>query len=106
MQNAGTKRWFAALACAAMVLVGCESKMTKANFDKIQKGMTLEQVETILGGSGEEDSSPQGMTINDAGIAGSSRESKDRIYVWKGDGATITVVISGGKVVEARQTGL
>jgi hypothetical protein len=106
MRNAGTKRRLAALACAVMVLVGCENKISKANFDKIQKGMTLAQVETILGGSGEEDSSPQGMTINEAGVAGSSRESKERIYVWKSDSGQITVVTVDGKVVEARQTGL
>jgi len=99
---------FAALACAAMVLVGggCESKMTTENFAKIKKGMTLAEVQTILGSSGEEDSSPTGMTISGAGIGGSSKESKEKIYVWKEEGVTITVVIVDGKVAEARQAGL
>lgn len=91
----------------ALLMVACESKVTMENFSKIQKGMSLAEVQTILGSSGEEDSSPGGMSISDSGVAGSSKGSTDRIYVWKGDGgATITVVIADGKVVEARQSGL
>ena len=95
-----------ALACVCVILVGCESKLTKANFDQIKVGMTMTEVEKLLGGPGTEDSSPQGMTINEAGVAGSSRASKDRIFIWKEEGATVTVVFQDGKVVERRQTGL
>ncbi len=94
------------LALGAMVLVGCESKITQENFAKINNGMTLTEVQKILGGAGEEDSSPTGMTISGAGIGGSSRESNEKTYVWKTDGATIIVVIADGKVVDKRQTGL
>ena len=98
---------FAVVTSIALAMcAGCENKLTQENFAKIQKGMTMAQVETILGGSGEEDSSPTGMTINEAGVAGTSRESPDRIFVWKWDGATITVTFKDGKVVEARQSGL
>jgi hypothetical protein len=95
-----------AMACAAMVLVGCESGLTQENYAKIQKGMTLVEVQKILGSSGEEDSAPTGMTISGGGIGGSSKESTDRIYVWKEDGVTVTVTIADGKVVDFRQTGL
>jgi hypothetical protein len=94
------------VACAVLALGGCESKLSQESYAKIKKGMTLVEVQKILGGSGEEDSSPSGMTISGAGVAGSSKETKEKIYVWKEGGATITVVVVDGKVVEARQSGL
>jgi hypothetical protein len=97
---------FACVLCAAAVLIGCEAKLSPENFARIKNGMTLAEVQTILGSSGAEDSAPSGMTITGGGVAGSSRESKEKIYVWKEDGVTITVVLVDGKVVEARQTGL
>lgn len=91
---------------SVMALAGCESSITRENFARIQKGMTLAEVQTILGGSGEEDSSPAGMTISGAGVAGSSKESKEKTYVWKDGNATIIVTFVDGKVVEARESGL
>ena len=94
------------LALAAMIVVGCESKLTPENYASIKPGMTLAQVQRLLGSSGDEDSSPSGMSISDAGIAGSSGGSNERIFVWKEDGVTITVVFKDDIVVESRQTGL
>jgi hypothetical protein len=94
------------MACAVLMMVACESKLTQESFARIKPGMTLGEVQTILGSSGTEESSAGGMSISGAGIAGSSKESKERIFVWKEGEATITVVIADGKVVEARQTGL
>jgi hypothetical protein len=37
------------LAVAAVLLAGCADTVTKANFQRIQPGMTREQVEAILG---------------------------------------------------------
>lgn len=100
-----TPRLLTAL-CACTLLIACEAKLTQENFARIKKGMTLADVQTILGSSGTEDTSASGMSISGAGIAGSSKESKEHIYVWKEGDSTITVIISDGKVVEARQTGL
>ncbi len=69
-------------------------KLTRANFDKLKKGMTLAEVESIIGktkfnATGEED--------NKTGEA----------YIWKGSGfKVITVVFVAGKVSELSQFGL
>jgi hypothetical protein len=42
-------RRLCSLAIAAVLLVGCADTVTKANFDRLQPGMTREQVEAILG---------------------------------------------------------
>jgi hypothetical protein len=94
------------LAAAALIFVGCEAKLTSENYARIKPGMTLAEVQTVLGSSGREDSSPTGMTINDAGIAGSSKESDERIFLWEEDGVAFTVVFKDDKVVETRQSGL
>ncbi len=105
-KSPGKSRVFASLICAALVLIGCEGKLTPESYAKIKKGMTLVEVQKILGSSGEEDSSPTGMSISGGAVMGSSKESKDRIYLWKEEGITITVVIADGKVVDFRQAGL
>lgn len=84
----------------------CEAKLTRANYDKIKNGMSLAEVQTLLGGSGTEDSSPAGMTVSGAGIAGTSKASNDKTYVWKENGVEIIVTFAEGKVVQFRQVGL
>jgi hypothetical protein len=43
------RRILATTALALALLAGCSDNVTKANFDRIQRGMTREQVEAILG---------------------------------------------------------
>lgn len=107
MPKYGRNSWrVLSLAAAALLFVGCEAKLTSENYARLKPGMTLAEVQTVLGSSGKEDSSPTGMTISGAGIAGSSRESNEQIYLWEEDGVTITVILKDGKVVETRQSGL
>jgi hypothetical protein len=69
-------------------------KLTRANFNKLKKGMTLAEVESVIGktkfnATGEDD--------NEAGEA----------RIWKGSGfKVITVVFVNGKVTELSQLGL
>ncbi|MBY0112821.1 MAG: outer membrane protein assembly factor BamE [Phycisphaerales bacterium] len=42
-------------AVAAFLLVGCENKLTKENYDRIQVGMTIYQVTDILGEGEKQD---------------------------------------------------
>ena len=90
--------------CASLLwiasMTGCESKVTKESFDQVKVGMTMEQVEKLLGGSGTEDSSPAGLEISGAGAASTKDAPKDKTYVWKADGTTIIVVFQNGKVVQ------
>jgi len=81
------------------VLVACESKVTQANLDRIKPGMTIQEVERILGKGEPQESS--GMSISGAGVAGSSHQSSQNIYIWKTPKMEITVICEGGKVTQA-----
>lgn len=87
----------------ALPLAGCESKVTNDNFNQITTGMSLAQVEAILGKG--ENVTPTGMSVSGAGIASSS-SSKDDMYSWKDQGAEITVTIRDGKVVAKGKAGM
>jgi hypothetical protein len=81
---------------AGTMLVGCGSKVSKSNYDKIETGMTMEEVEGILG-SGEKAS---------AGVSVGGLEVTGAVYEWTDGDKTITVVFKDDKVVSKTQTGL
>lgn len=93
----------ACLLAAAVLLPGCESKITSENYDRISVGMTRQAVENILGSGTDETAS--GTSISSAGIA-DSKSSNEKTFVWREGGATITVVFKDGKVVEKSKTGM
>jgi uncharacterized protein YcfL len=68
------------------LLVGCGSRVTQENFDKIQAGMSREDVTAILG----EPTESSGASIGT--ISGDS-------WVWKKDGTVITIQFVGGTVL-------
>ncbi len=77
----------ALLTLLTVVMVGCSGKPTQANYDKVDHGMTISQVESLLG-KGEKQVA--GML---GGITGD-------IYRWKTpDNQTIHVTFKDGKVV-------
>jgi len=86
-----------AVAFVAAVLVGCAAKVSMENFDKIANGMTLAEVENLLG-KGEKQVS--------AGLAIGSFGASVETIVWKADDKQITVQFVDGKVVAKVQTGL
>ncbi len=101
--------WLAPAALAIVCLIaGCESKVTIENFDAIQVGMTLAEVEGILG-PGEKQTTAT-MTISQAGIIGSGHnQATEDTYLWKEDGPNqpyIVVMFREGKVVSKRHSGL
>jgi len=81
------------------LMVACESKVTQANLDRIKPGMTIQEVERILGKGERADQS--GMSISGAGVAGSSSGNSQQTYTWKSSSLEITVICAGGKVVQA-----
>ncbi len=97
-----------ALVCAfCLVLAGCpKSPVTRENYDKISNGMTLEQVEAVLGRG-----SPQGdgsMVAAQAGVdlTGGAPPPSTVDYLWEGGKGSITVTFNKqGKVVGKRSTG-
>lgn len=97
--------WLAA-ALAAAVLVACESKVTRENFDQIRLGMSLTEVTAILG-SGTEESPSSGTSVDAAGLMSrSGGESQDRTFVWKDGGKKIVVTFAKGRVVAMHHEGL
>ena len=70
----------------ATLLLGCGSKVTQENFDKIQSGMTQAEVTAILGNPTESSS----MAFGPVGGTTST---------WKAGGRTITIQFVNSKVL-------
>jgi hypothetical protein len=94
-----------------LLLPACiKNKVTKANFEKIKDGMTLADVEKILGKGTKEEG---GDGSNVAGQFGVAIESAPKvggggaIYKWERGVSGITVYFNKeGKVVNKRSEGL
>lgn len=74
-----------------------DNKMTKAKFDQIKNGMTLEEVNAIVGSAGE---------LNSSSGEG---DYKFEMYSWKGSGdlgANANVTLQADKVSGKAQFGL
>jgi len=93
-------------ALLALVSSGCKSKITQENYDKIVEGMTLKDVELILGegkqqGDGTAVAAQFGVHVPAAGGGGGTQ-----IFVWENDsGASITVDFANGGVKNKRKKG-
>jgi hypothetical protein len=95
---------------AALPLAGCEEKVTRANFDSIRtsdpakkvEGMTMSEVETVMGGKGEQET-VMGGGISGAGI-GSTEVTKTDIYKWEHGQKWISVRFVNGKAVEKNKS--
>lgn len=94
-----------ALLASLFILTACENKITTENFDAITTGMTQSQVEKKLGGKGEEQDIG-GASIGADGLMSSAKASKDKTFLWKKDGATISVTFRDGKVIDKGKMGL
>lgn len=73
----------AALLIVGALVCGCgNNKVTKANHDKLKTGMTLADVEAILGPAGEDADDPVLLTIQE------TEEERDAMQVssWVGSG--------------------
>jgi hypothetical protein len=100
--------WIAVLFALCFILTGCgKTKVTKENFEKISNGMTLEEVEGVLGegtqvgGDGSLVAAQAGVDVN----AG-ARPSSTVQYNWESGKNSITVYFRQGKVVLKKSSGL
>jgi major membrane immunogen (membrane-anchored lipoprotein) len=90
-----------------LLLAGCtKSKLTKANYDKINNGMTVQEVEAILGRG-----DPQGDGSAVAGqfgvdTQGLQAQSSTVDYLWQSGNKSVTVTFRGGKVAAKKSEGL
>ncbi len=84
------------IAFGMFALVGC-SKVSQENYDKINTGMTVDEVEAILG-SGEVEGGG-GVAVGDVELSG-------KVMHWGSDEEGITVTFANGKVVSKVKKGL
>jgi hypothetical protein len=93
----------------AFYLPGCgKSKITKANFDSIQVGMTLEEVQGILGTGKKQEGDGAGVAAQfgvDVGVTAPRAKGPDE-YVWESGEKKISVFFANGKVVNKNGKGL
>jgi hypothetical protein len=81
----------------ATMLAGCGSKVSKDNYEKVKAGMTLAEVEGILG-KGTEKAGVGGALGNLAGSA--------KVVEWKDGDKSITATFLNDKMTTKIQTGL
>lgn len=100
------RRLFLSLGTASLLfLSACGEKINDEGFNAINTGMTLGEVEKILGAKGEKQEI-SGVSISAAGVGGSSRGSGDQYtYVWKDNNKEISVTTQGGKVITKGKAG-
>jgi hypothetical protein len=93
------KRWYVwlglllllGLAGTAALFLVSQTRITQANFDRIQKGMTIEEVEELLGKEHEEPWS----TKSSAALA---MYEAQELYRWEQGRSKIIVTFQRGKV--------
>jgi hypothetical protein len=99
------------LLLACLLASGCANKVTKANFDKVATGMTLKEVEALLGKGVKEEGDGSGVAaqfgVDVGGGVGVQVGNKaiDR-YVWESGDKKITVYFRDGKATGKDQKGL
>ena len=96
-----------AMVVVAVLLAGCEAKITQENYDKITTGttgMSRSEVERLLGGPGASETG-SGTSITGAGI-GDSRAAKMEVFRWKDGSKHIVITFKDGKAFEKTQQGL
>ncbi len=88
------KRTFVAIALVAclFVVTSCGSKVNQENYDKIKAGMTIEEVEGILGKATKSD------------IVGAGPLSGGKM-TWEDGAKSITVTVANGKSVLPMKSG-
>lgn len=106
-----------AVACTILALPGCKrnAKLTQANFDKIKEGMSLAEVQAILGPDGETDpdlTMAEGSSVAGAvGIGGDLQsmgagKSAIAVYRWGSDKRHIKVTFVRDKVTRKDKLGI
>jgi hypothetical protein len=104
------------LARAALVLLLClgaaacgKNRVTTANYDKITEGMTLGDVEAILG-KGERESGDAANVAAQVGVdpnmGGQSGSGTAKPFVWEHGNKKITIHFVNDKVLTKHQIGL
>lgn len=70
----------AAVAALCAVLVSCTGDISQEAFDQINVGMSIREVEDIMGAPGEKQDNTE-MSISSGGVLGST-QSRNEVYLW------------------------
>ena len=90
---------FGAILFASVILTSCGGNLNKDNYEKISDGMSVSQVESILG-KGES----QASSNVDLGEYGGNISSE--VMTWQSGTKVISITFSNGKVMAKAQNGL
>jgi hypothetical protein len=97
----------ALLAC--LLAGGCANKVTKANFDKVATGMTLKEVEALLGKGQKEEGDGSGVAaqfgVDVGGVSVQVGNKATERYTWESGDKKITVYFRDGKAAAKDQKG-
>ncbi len=96
-----------AVASAALLaaLSGCGGSVSQSGYDKVQTGMTQEQVEGILGTDKEKMATNMGTSgMNVGGVTVPRLPPK--VLIWTIGSKTITITFKDDKVSSKAETGL
>jgi hypothetical protein len=89
-----------------LLVTGCKSKVNKENLDKITVGMSLEDVQKILG-KGEKETGDGSNVAGQFGVAvgGAPAVGGGDVYVWENNKVTVRITFKQGKVVHKDHKG-
>jgi hypothetical protein len=89
-----------------LLVTGCKSKITKENYDKITVGMSLEDVQKILG-KGEKETGDGSNVAGQFGVAvgGAPTVGGGDVYVFENNKVTLRITFKQGKVVHKDHKG-
>jgi hypothetical protein len=87
------------------MLAGCGSKISEANYYRVQHGMSEDAVEDLLGPAHEE-TSQRPATAATTATTTSSQPASRKLKVWKRGGLAIRVTFDDGKVVSRSAEGI
>ena len=105
--NAKMKRtcgWFFVL--GVVMVSGCGGPINESNYDKIKDGMTLAEVEGILGKGTEQASvSTPGVSVDVPVVGVKVEATSNKIYKWESGGKTIIVTFMNDKMAGKSKNG-
>jgi hypothetical protein len=97
---------FVLILLVCLLLPACKSKVNKANYEKVKEGMSLAEVEKILG-QGSKETGDGSNVAGQFGVAipeGSTSGGGD-VYTWENANATIRLTFRADKLVHKQATG-
>jgi hypothetical protein len=90
-----------------MVSACGSKKVTRANYDKIIPGMTLQEVEAILGKGSKEGGDGSNVAAQfGVDVGGTAPAQSGETYVWESGSKSITITFVNGKTATKKESGL